>query len=281
MFDTPLDVQDDETEVSKALANFVTKKYLDAVEERGCFSIALTGGRALALLSCTIAAEPFVSFVDWRKWFVFILEDRCCPLTSPCSSYRLVDEQFLQFVRIPELQVFPAYDEEVRLDALDHKCEPAAALYEQRVRAALGVPTDELPAIDVVLAGCGPDGAFGCFFPGHPAAENAVHNLVPSWGATGATRPLAPAQAVAALYECPPALPDVALDDAARTAIARVGGVTPERVGLSLRAVNNAREICVPLTGQDIAPVRAPPAHPPLPPPQPPQAHAGRFGRSL
>jgi len=27
-------------------------------------------------------------------------------------------------------QVFPAYDPEVRLDELDNKCEPAAALYE-------------------------------------------------------------------------------------------------------------------------------------------------------
>lgn len=62
--------------------------YLDAVEERGRFTISVTGGKALDLLARAITKEPYLSFVDWRKWFVFILEERCVPLTSPCSSYR-------------------------------------------------------------------------------------------------------------------------------------------------------------------------------------------------
>ena len=45
MFDTPVNFFDDEAELAEALANYVVSCYKDAVEIRGRFAIALTGGR--------------------------------------------------------------------------------------------------------------------------------------------------------------------------------------------------------------------------------------------
>ena len=51
MFDTPVLSCENEKEISEQLANFVVMCYNEAVEERGRFAIALSGGRAVTLLA--------------------------------------------------------------------------------------------------------------------------------------------------------------------------------------------------------------------------------------
>ena len=128
MFDTPVLTCEDEKEISEQLTNFVVMCYNEAVEERGRFAIALTGGRAVKLLADRITREPFISYIDWTKWYVFFIDERCTSLDNPCSSYRMIDNALLQHVSIPEMQVFPAFDPALSLDKRGNTCE-ACLLY--------------------------------------------------------------------------------------------------------------------------------------------------------
>ena len=51
---------------------------------------------------------------------------------------RVRAQALLQHVRIPEMQVFPAYDPLLSLDKRGHTCEAAALAYEERMRSVLG-----------------------------------------------------------------------------------------------------------------------------------------------
>ena len=109
-YDTPILTCENEKEMSDQLTNFVVMCYKDALEDRGRFAIALTGGQAVTLLARRITEEPFVSYIDWTKWYVFFVDERCTSLDNPCSSYYMVDQALLQHVKIPEMEVFPSYD---------------------------------------------------------------------------------------------------------------------------------------------------------------------------
>ena len=91
-FDTPVLTCENEKEMSEQITNFVVTSYNEAVEERGRFAIALTGGRALTLLARRITEEPFISYIDWTKWYLFFVDERCASLDNPCSSYYMVDQ---------------------------------------------------------------------------------------------------------------------------------------------------------------------------------------------
>ena len=110
-YDTPILTCENEKEMSDQLTNFVVMCYKDALEDRGRFAIALTGGQAVTLLARRITEEPFVSYIDWTKWYVFFVDE--CVLSSldnTCINYCMVDQALLQHVKIPEMEVFPSYD---------------------------------------------------------------------------------------------------------------------------------------------------------------------------
>ena len=64
-------------------------------------------------------------------------------------------QALLQHVRIPEMQVFPAYDPLLSLDKRGHSCEAAALAYEERMRSVLGAENG-LPALDLVPTSTNP-----------------------------------------------------------------------------------------------------------------------------
>ena len=123
----------DESELSEAICNFVIARSVECVEERGRFTIALTADCALSLFSKRAIEEPFLSFVDWSKWWIFFIDDFCLPLTHSKSNYRKCNDMLLQHVSIPENQVFPEYDPSADLDDKGSTCESAALRYEKQV----------------------------------------------------------------------------------------------------------------------------------------------------
>jgi 6-phosphogluconolactonase/glucosamine-6-phosphate isomerase/deaminase len=239
--------------MSDQLTNFVVMCYKDALEDRGRFAIALTGGQAVTLLARRITEEPFVSYIDWTKWYVFFVDERCTSLDNPCSSYYMVDQALLQHVKIPEMQVFPAYDPMLPLDKRGHTCEAAALAYEQRMRSVLG-EEDGFPLLDVVLVGADSAGNVASLFENHPIRENRIRNYEITWGAEGKFRVLGPQQAACALYECPLDLFDVVLSEEER-AQCRRRGIPKERVALTVKAINHAQHVLVCITDLESGPL--------------------------
>ena len=111
----------------------VVQRSLDAGERNGRFVLAVTGDNALIRFARQVTKEPFLSNVDWQNWWVVFVDECCVPLTHPFSMYRLVADELLRHVSIPETQVFPAYDELSELDDQGCTCESAATTYEKQV----------------------------------------------------------------------------------------------------------------------------------------------------
>lgn len=120
-----------------------------AVDARGLFTMALTGGSAATVLYPVLAQAA----LPWERTHVFFGDERCVPADHPDSNYRLARETFLSRVPIPEANIHRMRGEQPPAEA--------AAEYERVLDEVAG------GALDVVHVGVGPDGHICSLFPGH------------------------------------------------------------------------------------------------------------------
>jgi 6-phosphogluconolactonase len=125
------------------------------IDEKGFFSVALTGGSSPIDLHKLLATEAYRSQVDWSKVFVFWGDERWVPLDDDLSNAKMSYETLLNHVPIPESNIFPMYKEGV--DAEDY-----AQTYEQILREKLG----DDARLDFIFLGMGDDGHTASLFPG-------------------------------------------------------------------------------------------------------------------
>lgn len=142
-----------------------------AIEEKGAFTVAISGGSMLTALS-QFAGLPGA---DFSKWWVFFVDERNVPHASPDSTYGAAKVPFLEACGIPTAQVLDIHE---GLSAAD-----AATNYEGRM---LDVPPAVLPrndagmpVLDCILLGTGPDGHIASLFPNAPHLAVADKWIVP------------------------------------------------------------------------------------------------------
>jgi 6-phosphogluconolactonase len=128
-----------------------------AVAEREQFTVAISGGSLPKIIGPGLAAAEFLATIDWPAWHVFFADERCVPLESPESNFRLVQEQLFERVPIPSRQIYPI-NESLPAGA-------AAEAYESTLRQLFG--PDLWPRFDLILLGMGPDGHTASLFPDH------------------------------------------------------------------------------------------------------------------
>lgn len=116
-----------------------------AIQERGRFSVAISGGSLPKLLAAGLKAYD----VDVGKWDVFLADERVVALDHDDSNYREI------LSRIPSLPVIPI-DPSLSSD----EC---ASDYKNKLVGKLG----ESPKFDMLLLGLGPDGHTCSLFPDH------------------------------------------------------------------------------------------------------------------
>lgn len=155
-------------DVAAKVAELVKKAALDAINKRGTFSIAIAGGSLVKMLG----AMANLPGVQWDKWHVAWVDERCVPHADKESNYGGALEAWLSKVPIPKAQII----------AIDETLTPggggiavasrAAKDYERRLqelpKAVLPRNAQGLPAFDLLLLGFGPDGHICSLFPGHP-----------------------------------------------------------------------------------------------------------------
>ena len=140
-------------------AHFLMQTARAAVQERGRFVVALSGGTTPRGLFQYLAEEPYLSLIPWNKTFVFWVDERHVPLTDATSNYRMTQETLLSKVPIPKEQIFPATNGSLPV-------EKAATAYEIKLRKFFG--GEALPCFDLALMGMGEDGHTASLFPGTP-----------------------------------------------------------------------------------------------------------------
>lgn len=190
-----LNVQPDAAALTDLAAKAVIFWAHKAIERRGVFHLALSGGATPKALYELLAAEANARQVYWDRVHVWWGDERNVPAGDPASNYRMAREALLDRVPIP-----PANVHRVRTEL---GVEQAAAHYEAEVMfafdliaiddesGAIQVRTEARPRFDLILLGMGDDGHTASLFPGtdalHAHERMVVANAVPKLGANRIT----------------------------------------------------------------------------------------------
>jgi len=144
----------------------------EAVEDRGRFTIALSGGSTPKSLFNLLATNA-KSSLPWERMFFFWGDERHVPPTDPDSNYRMADEAMLSKVPVPPANVF-------RIEAENPDATDAAAAYEQTIRKFFEAG-EGVPKFDLILLGMGPDGHTASLFPGTAGLGEKSKLVIANW----------------------------------------------------------------------------------------------------
>jgi 6-phosphogluconolactonase len=168
-------------ELANRAADFIVESARQSIAERGCFSLALSGG-STPEKTYTLLAEPAHSAaIDWAKVFVFFADERFVAGDDPRSNFGLAQRTLLARVPLPSAQVFaiPVYGE---------SAAQCAAQYAEILARWFATPGESVPPrLDLILLGLGEDGHAASLFPG--AAALAVGDAWVTWSPPGRLPP--------------------------------------------------------------------------------------------
>jgi 6-phosphogluconolactonase len=148
-----------------------------AVQEKGFFTVALSGGSTPRGLYSLLASEDKASFrgqLAWDKIHFFWGDERHVPPEHPDSNYRMALESMLSRVPVPPENVH-------RIKAENPRARIAANEYEETLRTFFGLAREQLPRFDLILLGIGPDGHTASIFPGSDALQETNRLVLAPW----------------------------------------------------------------------------------------------------
>lgn len=130
----------------------------EAIEARGRFYAALSGGHTPKRSFEVLAANPAARALPWEKMDLFWVDERYVPTDSPDSNYRLVAETLLKKVPIPPDNVH-------RIPTECEDIQAAARAYEETIRDVFALRGRQAPQFDLIVLGMGADGHTGSLLP--------------------------------------------------------------------------------------------------------------------
>lgn len=161
------------SQLAQAAADQFIEIGTHAINSRGYFAVALSGGSTPKRLFQLLAEPPHKTAIDWQKVFVFWGDERSVGPEHPESNYGMAYEFLLGQIPIPAANVFRMKGEE----------EPAqaAADYKAAIRqffSARQTDNPTQPRFDLIHLGMGDDGHTLSLFPESEAVYAAVAGTV-------------------------------------------------------------------------------------------------------
>ncbi|XP_062306033.1 6-phosphogluconolactonase [Osmerus eperlanus] len=153
-------------ELGPVLAHLVACRAAKAISSHGRFSLGLSGGSLVSMLSKELPALPKL---DCSKWVVGFCDERLVSFDDPESTYGLYKNQLFSKVNIPDsgvLAINPSLP-----------VEECAEDYTRKLKETF--PQEDIPMFDMLLLGMGPDGHTCSLFPGHPLLEETEKIVAP------------------------------------------------------------------------------------------------------
>jgi 6-phosphogluconolactonase len=141
-----------------------------AIQQRGRFAVALSGGTTPKRLYELLAQESFRERVDWSLVHFFWGDERFVPSTNQASNYHMTEVALLNALELNNGNVHRVRTEMDSADA-------AAAAYEREIASFFQVGPGEIPKFDLVLLGLGTNGHIASLFP-HSKLLNETARLV-------------------------------------------------------------------------------------------------------
>lgn len=159
----------------KAALNFAAEHFIEianaVINQKGMFSIALSGGSTPKSLYRLLASPAYRPRVPWEKVQLFWSDERSVPPDSPESNYHMSMEEGFSSLPVLKKNIH-------RMPADSEDIEEAAKIYEQLVE-------DLVPekAFDLVMLGMGEDGHTASLFPKthglHAESRLVIANFIP------------------------------------------------------------------------------------------------------
>lgn len=165
-----LHVADTADQLYDDLASVLMATAFRALEKRGGFQLALSGGKTPEPFYMRLMLDPRFRFIPWKDTHLWLVDERCVPLDDERSNFCMIRQILADQVPTPRRQVhdMPATEPD------------AAEQYEAALRTQLG----DDGALDFVLLGMGDDGHTASLFPQSPALAQTERWVVPNEGPT-------------------------------------------------------------------------------------------------
>ena len=172
MTNPAVEILTDTAALAYRAAQIVLECSLKAISSKGTFSIGLSGGSTPKTLYQLLAdpAGEFRNQFPWSQTQFFWTDERHVGPDSPDSNYRMVHEAMLSRVAVPQANIH-------RIPGELRNAEHAAADYEKELRKLFG----NLPKLDLVLLGMGPDGHTASIFPGSEVLNETYQLVAAPW----------------------------------------------------------------------------------------------------
>jgi 6-phosphogluconolactonase len=161
---------------TKAAAEFVRIAHR-AIEERGQFSVALSGGSTPKALHAKLVGEK----INWSKVFFFFGDERNVPPNHQDSNFRMADETLFGPLGISSNNIR-------RWQTEKDTPEAVAAKYSNEIDVSAAPPSPAYtggyaltPQFDLVLLGIGSDGHTASLFPHTKALQETAELAVANW----------------------------------------------------------------------------------------------------
>jgi len=147
-------------ENSYTLTNYLVKKWTEiirqSVSQRGRATIALSGGQTPVEFYSKLSNIKDSDL--WVNSHVFLADERFVSTQDKDSNFRMISENLLNFVDIPQDNLHPVNCEAKNIEAV-------ADQYTSVLENFLEFRRNELPCFDLILLGLGDDGHTASLFP--------------------------------------------------------------------------------------------------------------------
>jgi len=145
------------------LYDFLIKKWKEisekAIEERGIFTVALSGGETPVEFYQRLSDSK--NSFPWGKTHIFLADERFVSFDEPDSNYGMIEEALLRHIAIPAENIHSVH--------IYKTPEISAKRYEEEIKTFFRLKEDKFPQFDLIILGIGEEGHTASLFPGDSA----------------------------------------------------------------------------------------------------------------
>jgi len=145
------------------LYDFFIKKWKEisekAIEERGIFTVALSGGETPVEFYQRLSDSK--NSFPWGKTHIFLADERFVSFDEPDSNYGMIKEALLRHIAIPAENIHSVH--------IYKTPEISAKRYEEEIKTFFRLKEDKFPQFDLIILGIGEEGHTASLFPGDSA----------------------------------------------------------------------------------------------------------------
>jgi 6-phosphogluconolactonase len=150
---------------ANALIEAVAQRWLDlansAINGRGKFHVALSGGTTPAALYRQLALPRYADHIPWDRVHIYFGDERTVPPDHVDSNFHMAKQALLDHVPIPAANVH-------RMQGEMEDPHAAASAYTQELTGNLPLSAQGVVQFDLLLLGVGGDGHIASLFPATP-----------------------------------------------------------------------------------------------------------------